>query len=134
MKHEKLSWNAFTFSNALLMFLINEEQEREKRSFDSENLTMAKNPWIKKTMAENQERQKCMFLHILKTFVQWQIPALSSNECYTILLIIYWFLYIDYSYMLCYLPLTLIIIQHVLITSSYIDFNNSLQFTFFILQ
>ena len=37
--------------------------------------------------------------------VNWQIPALSLNDCYIILLIINWFLYIDYLYTLYYLHL-----------------------------
>ena len=47
-------------------------------------------------MDETQERQKSMCYLILRTLVDWQIPALSSNECYIILLIIQLFLYIDY--------------------------------------
>ena len=64
-------------------------------------------PWVKK-----QERQKCSCCHIFRTSVNWQIPALSSNEFYIILLIMRWFLYID-----IFILLTLKLIHHALITS-----------------
>ena len=50
--------------------------------------------------------------------VNWQIPALSSNEFHIILLIIHWVVYID-----IFIILTLTLpIQHALVTSSYVDY------------
>ena len=48
---------------------------------------------------------KVNVLTYFHNFCQLPISALSSNECYIILLIIHWFLYINYLYMLYYLHL-----------------------------
>ena len=43
--------------------------------------------------------KKYMWLHIFRTAVNWQIPALSSNECYIIL---YYWSYIDFYTFITY--------------------------------
>ena len=64
---------------------------------------------------------KCTCWHIFRTSVNWKIPALSSNECYSILLIIHWLLNINYLYILYY--------THNITAFFY----NSLEYTFFFL-
>ena len=47
---------------------------------------------------------KTMSKNIFGTFVNQVIPSLSWNECNVMLLIIHWLLYVDYLYILYYLP------------------------------
>ena len=37
--------------------------------------------YLNEIMAEKQEQQQCMCQHFFRTSINWQIPALSSNEC-----------------------------------------------------
>ena len=82
------------------------------------NLKLMDQNYLNETIAEKQERQKCICQYIFRTSLKWQrISTLSSNEFYIILLIIRWFLYIDYLHILYYLNLYVIhlLLHHILI-------------------
>ena len=69
--------------------------------------------YLIESLAEKQDRQKYICWNIFRTSVNWQIPALSSNECYIIhdhtLIFMHWLL----KHLIL---LTLIITQHAVIT------------------
>ena len=97
--HELLSWITFTLvskSHFLFSSSIEKLSLQRKDIFWQRKLILINNiccwmkPWLK------NRKDKCLCQHILRTSVNCQIPAISLNECYIILLIIHWFLYIDY--------------------------------------
>ena len=135
-----ISWNMKCFHEILLLFFSSIKKSCLQRKdvfwwrkfiiiFVTHKTKTKKFKQSKTSLNENMTEQKDRSAYFQNLSVNWQIPALSSNECYIILLIIHWFSYID-----IFILLTLIPLQHALITSSYIDFYNSLhstRFTFY---